>query len=163
MKANIWLLGAILASSTLVTTAHADNATRVAATSALGSVVGTAIGKEIGGNNGAMIGSTLAVLVVQRLQVAKIPVLKLQLGGGLGGVGGYTVGKECGGTTGGYMVLLRLPQVVQLWVVKSVGTAIYDNYQSKIQKKKSIVITDILESAFGRFLIKFRKKHLVLG
>ncbi len=48
MKANIWLLGAILASSTLVTTAHADNATRVAATSALGSVVGTAIGKEIG-------------------------------------------------------------------------------------------------------------------
>ena len=59
MKANIWLLGAILASSTLVTTAHADNATRVAATSALGSVVGTAIGKEIGGNNGAMIGSAL--------------------------------------------------------------------------------------------------------
>ena len=35
MKANIWLLGAILAGSTLVTTAHADNATRVAATSAL--------------------------------------------------------------------------------------------------------------------------------
>ena len=43
MKANIWLLGAILASSTLVTTAHADNATRVAATSALGSVVACAV------------------------------------------------------------------------------------------------------------------------
>ncbi|MFM6956982.1 MAG: hypothetical protein ACKOXD_00040, partial [Acinetobacter sp.] len=45
MKANIFLLGAILASSTLTTSVYADNATRVAATSALGSVVGTAIGK----------------------------------------------------------------------------------------------------------------------
>ncbi|NAR52267.1 hypothetical protein Ahae11616_09770 [Acinetobacter haemolyticus] len=57
MKANILLLGAILASSTIATTTYADNATRVAATSALGSVVGTAIGKEIGGHNGALIGS----------------------------------------------------------------------------------------------------------
>lgn len=56
MKANILLLGAILASSTIATTTYADNATRVAATSALGSVVGTAIGKEIGGHNGALIG-----------------------------------------------------------------------------------------------------------
>ena len=58
MKFNLILCGALLASSAM-TVAHADNATRVAATAALGSVVGTAVGKEIGGHSGAMIGSAV--------------------------------------------------------------------------------------------------------
>lgn len=45
MKMNVWLASALIATTSMVTVAHADNGTRVAATSALGSVVGTAIGK----------------------------------------------------------------------------------------------------------------------
>ncbi len=45
MKMNIWLASALIATTSMVSVAHADNGTRVAATSALGSVVGTAIGK----------------------------------------------------------------------------------------------------------------------
>ena len=52
MKMNIWLASALIATSSMVTVAH-DNGTRVAATSALGSVVGTAIG----GTSGATIGA----------------------------------------------------------------------------------------------------------
>ena len=51
---------ATLATASIFTAhAYADNTTRVAAASALGSVAGTAIGKEMGGNTGAMIGSAL--------------------------------------------------------------------------------------------------------
>lgn len=39
MKSNMWLCSIILASSSLMTVTHAGNSTRVAATSALGSVV----------------------------------------------------------------------------------------------------------------------------
>ncbi|EPG6889482.1 hypothetical protein ACUTDY_02510, partial [Acinetobacter baumannii] len=53
MKMNVWLASALIATTSMVTVAHADNGTRVAATSALGSVVGTAIGKSIGGTSGA--------------------------------------------------------------------------------------------------------------
>ena len=47
MKSNMWLCSVILATTSIVSVAHADNATRVAATSALGSVVGTAIGQRL--------------------------------------------------------------------------------------------------------------------
>ncbi len=57
MKMNIWLASALIATTSMVSVAHADNGTRVAATSALGSVVGTAIGKSIGGTSGATIGA----------------------------------------------------------------------------------------------------------
>ncbi len=79
MKMNIWLASALIATSSIVTVAHADNGTRVAATSALGSVVGTAIGKSIGGTSGATIGAALGVLVVQQQQVTVVIVPKLQL------------------------------------------------------------------------------------
>ncbi len=60
MKANNLLLSGVLAvSSMFAINAHADNTTRVAATSALGSVVGTALGNQMGGNTGAMIGSAI--------------------------------------------------------------------------------------------------------
>ncbi|MEC8567490.1 MAG: hypothetical protein VXY56_04265, partial [Pseudomonadota bacterium] len=59
MKSNIWLCGAILATASMMNVAHADNSTRVAATSALGSVVGTAIGQQLGGQTGAMLGSAI--------------------------------------------------------------------------------------------------------
>ena len=59
MKMNVWLASALIATTSIVTVAHADNGTRVAATSALGSVVGTAIGKSIGGTSGATIGAAL--------------------------------------------------------------------------------------------------------
>ena len=57
MKLNTLLFSAALAVTSVFTVnAHADNSTRIAATSALGSVAGTAIGKQLGGNTGAMIG-----------------------------------------------------------------------------------------------------------
>lgn len=56
MKLNAWLCSAVLATS-MVTVAHADNTTHVAAASALGSVAGTAIGKSMGGTSGATIGA----------------------------------------------------------------------------------------------------------
>ncbi len=60
MKLNALLLSATLAATSIMAVnAHADNTTRVAATSALGSVAGTAIGKSMGGNTGAMIGSAI--------------------------------------------------------------------------------------------------------
>ena len=59
MKSKIWLYTTIIATSSMLSVAHADNSTRVAATSALGSVVGTAIGQQLGGNTGAMIGSAI--------------------------------------------------------------------------------------------------------
>lgn len=136
MKANIWLLGAILASSTLVTTAHADNATRVAATSALGSVVGTAIGKEIGGNNGAMIGSALGGAGGAAAASGKNTRTEAAIGGGLGGVGGYTVGKNVGGTTGGYIGAAAGAAGGAALGRKVGQDRDYDNYQSKKYKKK---------------------------
>lgn len=36
MKMNVWLASALIATTSMVTVAHADNGTRVAATSALG-------------------------------------------------------------------------------------------------------------------------------
>ncbi|MCM8514324.1 hypothetical protein J0904_19720, partial [Acinetobacter bereziniae] len=60
MKFNTILFSTALAVTSMFTvSAHADNSTRIAATSALGSVVGTAVGKQIGGNTGAMIGSAV--------------------------------------------------------------------------------------------------------
>ena len=58
MKLNAWLCSAVLATS-MVTVAHADNTTHVAAASALGSVAGTAIGKSMGGTNGGYVGAAL--------------------------------------------------------------------------------------------------------
>ena len=60
MKLNAILISTSLAVASMFTvTAHADNTTRVAAASALGSVAGTAIGKNMGGNTGATIGAAL--------------------------------------------------------------------------------------------------------
>ena len=59
MKFNLILGTTLLATSSLLSVTHADNGTRVAATSALGSVVGTALGQQVGGHNGAMIGSAI--------------------------------------------------------------------------------------------------------
>ncbi len=78
MKLNAWLCSAVLATS-MVTVAHADNTTHVAAASALGSVAGTAIGKSMGGTSGATIGAALGVLVVQLLQVTVVTVQNLRL------------------------------------------------------------------------------------
>ncbi len=50
MKLNALLCSAVLATS-MVTVAHADNTTHVAAASALGSIAGTAIGKSMGGTS----------------------------------------------------------------------------------------------------------------
>jgi len=58
MKLNALLCSAVLATS-MVTVAHADNTTHVAAASALGSIAGTAIGKSMGGTNGGYIGAAL--------------------------------------------------------------------------------------------------------
>lgn len=58
MKLN-HLIYASLIATTMMGTAYADNGTRVAATSALGSVAGTAIGKQLGGTTGATIGAAL--------------------------------------------------------------------------------------------------------
>ena len=60
MKLNAVLLSVTLAATSFMTVnAHADNATRVAAASALGSVAGTALGKNMGGTTGATIGAAL--------------------------------------------------------------------------------------------------------
>ena len=58
MKLNALLCSTVLATS-MMTVAHADNTTHVAAASALGSVAGTAIGKSMGGTSGATIGAAL--------------------------------------------------------------------------------------------------------
>ena len=79
MKSNIWLCSVILATTSIVSVAHADNATRVAATSALGSVVGTAIGQQLGGQTGAMIGSALGGAVGPPHPAISVTVLKPQL------------------------------------------------------------------------------------
>ena len=52
MKFNTIIFSTVLAVTSIFTvSAHADNSTRIAATSALGSVVGTAVGKQIGGKH----------------------------------------------------------------------------------------------------------------
>lgn len=67
MKLNALLISTSLAVASMFTvTAHADNTTRVAAASALGSVAGTAIGKNMGGNTGATIGLRHSVALVAR-------------------------------------------------------------------------------------------------
>jgi uncharacterized protein YcfJ len=104
MKLNALLLSATLATASMFTvTAHADNSTRIAATSALGSVAGTAIGKQMGGNTGAMIGSAIGGAGGAAVSADRRDRTGAAIGGGLGGVGGYTVGKSMGGTTGGYV------------------------------------------------------------
>ncbi len=79
MKSKIWLYSTIIATSSMLSVAHADNSTRVAATSALGSVVGTAIGQQLGGNTGAMIGSAIGGAGGAMRQVINAIELKLLL------------------------------------------------------------------------------------
>ena len=85
MKSNIWLCSVILATTSIVSVAHADNATRVAATSALGSVVGTAIGQQLGGQTGAMIGSALGGAGGAAASSTSRDRPDAALGGGVGG------------------------------------------------------------------------------
>ena len=104
MKIKTWLMSAVIASSSMMAiSAHADNTTRVAATSALGSVVGTALGKQMGGQSGAMIGSALGGAGGAAVASNRRDRTSSAIGGGLGGVGGYTVGRNVGGTNGGYI------------------------------------------------------------
>lgn len=104
MKLNTILMTTALTVSSMFTmSAHADNSTRIAATSALGSVVGTAVGKQMGGNTGAMIGSAIGGAGGAAVSTNKHDRTAAAIGGGLGGVGGYSVGKSMGGTTGGYI------------------------------------------------------------
>ena len=136
MKAHFMLLSAILAGSTIASTAYADNATRVAATSALGSVVGTAIGKEIGGHSGAMIGSAVGGAGGAAAASSKRTRTEAAIGGGLGGVGGYTVGRNIAGTTGGYIGAAAGAAGGAALGRKVGQDRDYDNYQSKKYKKK---------------------------
>ena len=79
MKFNAILFSTALAVTSMFTVnAHADNSTRIAATSALGSVVGTAVGKQMGGNTGAMIGSAIGGQVALLLQPINTTVPALQ-------------------------------------------------------------------------------------
>ncbi len=154
MKANILLLGAILASSTIATTTYADNATRVAATSALGSVVGTAIGKEIGGHNGALIGSAVGGAGGAAAASSKRTRTEAAIGGGLGGVGGYAVGKNVGGTTGGY-IGAAAGAAGGAALGRQVGQdRYYDSRQNqkKKWKRKNIVAIDSNKAPSGAFL-----------
>ena len=91
MKSNMWLCSVILATSSMMTVAHADNTARVAATSALGSIVGTAVGKQLGGNTGAMIGSAIGGAGGAAASSNRRDRTEAAIGAGLGGVGGYTV------------------------------------------------------------------------
>ncbi len=102
MKLNAWLCSAVLATS-MVTVAHADNTTHVAAASALGSVAGTAIGKSMGGTSGATIGAALGGAGGAAVASDRRHRTESAIGGALGGGAGYTVGKSMGGTNGGYV------------------------------------------------------------
>ena len=102
MKLNALLCSAVLATS-MVTVAHADNTTHVAAASALGSIAGTAIGKSMGGTSGATIGAALGGAGGAAVASDRRHRTESAIGGGLGGGAGYTVGKSMGGTNGGYI------------------------------------------------------------
>lgn len=104
MKLNALLLSATMVAASIFTvSAHADNSTRIAATSALGSVAGTAIGKQMAGNTGAMIGSAIGGAGGAAVSADRRNRTGAAIGGGLGGVGGYAVGKNVAGSTGGYI------------------------------------------------------------
>ncbi len=103
MKLNTLLCSAVLATS-MMTVAHADNTTHVAAASALGSVAGTAIGKSMGGTSGATIGAAL------------------------GGAGGAAVASDRRHRTesaigGGLAVVLAI-LLVKAWVVQTVDISV---------------------------------------
>ncbi|MFU0324044.1 hypothetical protein ACK3EL_05065, partial [Acinetobacter baumannii] len=84
MKLNALLCSAVLATS-MVTVAHADNTTHVAAASALGSIAGTAIGKSMGGTSGATIGAALGGAGGAAVASDRRHRTESAIGGGLGG------------------------------------------------------------------------------
>ena len=95
MKLNAMLFSAALAAGSMLSAnVYADNTTRVAAASALGSVAGTAIGKNMGGTTGATIGAALGGAGGAAVASNKRHRTESAIGGALGGGAGAALGNK---------------------------------------------------------------------
>lgn len=146
MKLNAVLLSATLAATSFMTVnAHADNATRVAAASALGSVAGTALGKNMGGTTGATIGAALGGAGGAAVASNKRHRTESAIGGALGGGAGYTVGQNMGGTNGGYIGAALGAAGGAALGNKISKDKEYDRYQERKWKKNVVVNSPLVK------------------